>query len=661
MILLPLLAVILVLVLLSDRARWHSESDREDWRGLWAKAVTIIAAALAITTEALSLVGGLSVSAVAGIWLAADAILLYTARRRLMELIRIAKERRGCPARFELAEYVLLSGLALILVGLFAVAVLAEPNTADSLLYHLPRVSHWIQNRSLAPYATQYGAQLWFPPFAEEVILHLRLLSGGEWSAPLVQFSAYVSLLVIVGSIVRVLGGGRWAEWVAIAFLASMPMALLQAATTQNDLVAAHWLLALAYFVAVAQRRPLSRQEVILLGLAAGLGLLTKATMYVLEAPLLLWYVLIVWRRRASSQSLASLPVAAAVAVGLNLGVWARNIFASGGPLGPADLIDTNTNAGNLLHAVALLPAALVRAVAVHLASPFPELNAGIVSVVRFLTGEPGGSGLDFELVWRWNHEDLAAAPLHVALSLAAVAILVSRWPTLGGVRGYVASLVAGGTAFAMFLPYSGHPLGLRYHLALLAMAAPAVGLGFERVGSGRFARALAGGLLVLGFPYVLFAAGRPLVGMTQDPEGLEIPCWSVLECSVVGSVFEAAATDQLFAQNRSLQEPYKKVAEAARDLGCKEIGLRIDSHDPEYLLWKVLKPTPEWRIESVYPLESLKHLVDPNFRPCAIICTICDGRTQLHGLPLVEEVDAVRLYSGEGFQLDPDAALDNE
>ena len=58
-------------------------------------------------------------------------------------------------------------GLGAIVVMAGLTAIVAPPNTYDSMTYHLPRVMHWIQNQSVAHYPTHIPRQLHFPPGAE--------------------------------------------------------------------------------------------------------------------------------------------------------------------------------------------------------------------------------------------------------------------------------------------------------------------------------------------------------------------------------------------------------------------------------------------------------------------------------------------------------------
>jgi hypothetical protein len=135
-----------------------------------------------------------------------------------------------------------------------------------------------------------------------------------------------------------------------------------------------------------------------------------------------------------------------------------------------------------------------------------------------------------------------------------------------------------------------------------------------------------------------------------DEPERLTIPCIWQLGCTI-GSIVVEPKTTALFANAMSLRDPYVDLGESIGATGCVDVGLRIDSHDREYLFWWLLNaPQSGIRIESVYPLPELAHLADPEFRPCAIICTICGDRTELHGLPVIEDYGEVKLYAGDSY-----------
>jgi hypothetical protein len=131
----------------------------------------------------------------------------------------------------------------------------------------------------------------------------------------------------------------------------------------------------------------------------------------------------------------------------------------------------------------------------------------------------------------------------------------------------------------------------------------------------------------------MLFNNTRPVIGR---------PPWPTR----VRSVFVAGEAELLFAANSEMAPVLGEVAEHVRDSGCREVGLRLDSGDLEYQLWWLLDaPQSGVRLETVYTYPSLEHLLDREFRPCMVICTICSAQTQLAGFALRLDRGFVRLY----------------
>src|SRR4029453_2950809 len=98
----------------------------------------------------------------------------------------------------DLVVWVCLAGCTVAAAVTAFIALAAAPNTWDSMTYHLTRVMHWEQERSLHFYATNIQRQLHLTPGAEYVILHLHLLSGGDRLANLPQWFASLGSLFVV-------------------------------------------------------------------------------------------------------------------------------------------------------------------------------------------------------------------------------------------------------------------------------------------------------------------------------------------------------------------------------------------------------------------------------------------------------------------------------
>ena len=280
--------------------------------------------ALVLITEGLSLGGRLTPGWLGASWALAGAVGVWAFRRQRVDP-RLPGPVGSIPRG---ARWVI--GAILTLTG--AIALLSPPNTWDSMTYHMPRVAHWSQAGSVAHYPTHVLRQLWLGPGAEFAITHLYLLAGGDRLANLVQWLAFVASVLGSAIVAAELGGGPRARALAALACATLPMAIAQASSTQNDLVASFWMLSLGYGVLRFRASP-SVATAALVGASAGLAGLTKLPVGFVAVPWLLAFGASAWRvgrRRA----VWCIGVAALSAVALNLGHVGRTVplLSPGGP-----------------------------------------------------------------------------------------------------------------------------------------------------------------------------------------------------------------------------------------------------------------------------------------------------------------------------------------
>ena len=91
----------------------------------------------------------------------------------------------------------LLVGISIIIALVGTVALLSPPNTWDVMTYHLPRIVHWLQNRSVAFYPTHEPRQLFMPPWAEFAVLHFHALFGDDRLDNLSAISAPAKIVTL--------------------------------------------------------------------------------------------------------------------------------------------------------------------------------------------------------------------------------------------------------------------------------------------------------------------------------------------------------------------------------------------------------------------------------------------------------------------------------
>ncbi len=160
-------------------------------------------------------------------------------------------------------------------------AVVAAPNTADSMQYHLPRVVQWMGNGSVHNYPTIDRQQLGMPPMAEFAMMHLNLLYGTDRLVNLVQWLAYLGVILCISLLIKELGGNLKAQVFGAVLTTTLPTALLGSTGPKNDNVVAYWF-AVTVYLLLLWRREQSCWIALAIGASGSLATLTKGTAYVL-------------------------------------------------------------------------------------------------------------------------------------------------------------------------------------------------------------------------------------------------------------------------------------------------------------------------------------------------------------------------------------------
>jgi hypothetical protein len=197
-----------------------------------------------------------------------------------------ARMRTGAPRAWPVSarpiRRVLRSGPVVVLVAavtlafsyVVALVVGTPPNNWDSLTYHLARAAFWRQHEAVGYIADAYDERLNANPPNGEIALtfFLELTRNEQWSG-FVQLTAAAACAVGVFALARRLSlTDREAAFGALLFL-TLPIVLLQASSTQNDLAVASLLVAAT--VLLAQD---SRPVLILASVATALAIGTKVT-----------------------------------------------------------------------------------------------------------------------------------------------------------------------------------------------------------------------------------------------------------------------------------------------------------------------------------------------------------------------------------------------
>ncbi|MEU4526651.1 glycosyltransferase family 39 protein [Micromonospora ureilytica] len=560
----------------------------------------------------------------------------------------------------------------LVLVELL-VALLAEPNNFDSQTYHLPKVEHWVAQGDLDFWPTAIHRQVTIPPGAEYLLLHLRLLTGGDHLHNLVQWAAGVVCLLVAARITAQLGGGRRAQLLTAFVLATTPMVVLQATSTQTDLICAAWVACAATLALDGLRRRTGWGTLLGLGAATGLTAVTKTSGLIAVGPLLVLWGLAQLRLARMDRSAPTgraaagggrrswqigglartvggsvlILVVAAVVVGPFL---ARVTAEFGHPLGPPRLresipMERHDPASIVVNALRIGHTAFDTPLA-------PLRRAGadvIISGAEAIGVDPQDRAITFgrelfpEPAW-YPDEDRVAFPLAGALAVIGAVIALARPRRIaperaGSLRAYAVVVLTAVLLHTAMIKWQ--PWGNRLLLYAVVLAVPLAGLGLDallrnRAGGRRSvatvvavtvlaASALAGVLaLSYGFP-------RRLVGS--------------------GSVFTTSDWDTRFLRRPQWADEFRWAATAVQDSGARRIGLVQQNDNWEYPWWLLLRQ-PDGGSPDLVALQSVLP-ERPPADPSSVDAIVCTG-TRAACAKLVPAGWRLEFRSYVGYALPP-------
>ncbi|GAA4679007.1 hypothetical protein GCM10023263_12750 [Phytohabitans rumicis] len=566
------------------------------------RAALVVGGYAVLSVEVLGAFDALTAPALALAWLVGllAAVVLAWRRRAPLAFGRPALTR---------AEWALAGTVGgLVLVDL-VIALLAEPNNFDSQTYHLPKVEHWAAQGSLDFWPTAIHRQVTIPPGAEYLLLHLRLLTGGDGLYNLVQWAAGVGCLVVATRIAAQLGGGRRAQLVTAFVVGTTPMVALQATSTQTDLVVAAWAGCVATLALDGLSRRATPASVLALGAATGLTAITKTSGLIGAGPMLvLWGVaqLRLARWRTVAASLGVVLVAAAFAGPFLLRVYDE----FGHPLGPPRLRDSvpmqrHDPGSVLVNGLRIGQTALDTPIA-----PLRSASAAAITGFADLIGvDPQDRATTFGRtefpVRAWYpDEDRVSFPLAGALVLIGGVLALAR-PPKPRVRAYAAACAACVILHSAMIKWQ--PWGNRLLVYALVLAAPLAGLWLERVLSRSRARSLAT------LAVVAVLATSALAGLLAVSYGFP------RRLVGTGSLLTTDGWDTRFLRRPAWADEFRWAADKVTAAGAQRIGIVEQNDNWEYPWWLLLGDRDLVALQSVLP----KH---PPADPASVDAIVCTG-----------------------------------
>jgi len=615
------------------------------------RAAVLVAGGAVASVEVLSYVSRLTFGGVLAVWIGGCAAAAAGA---------VARERPALPSWREpwsgltRADRVAAIALAGLLLAELVLALVSAPNTYDSLSYHLPRVEHWVAQHSVEPYPVAIARQVAYPPGAEYLLVHLRLLTGGDRFYATVGWAAGVLCLLAAARIVAQLGGGRRAQLVTAFVAGTAPTVVLEASSTQTDIIVALWVVAAATLVLDGIT---GRANVLFVAVAAGLAGVTKSQTLVLVGALVAWW-LVAWLRRgwpadrvrtAAGVAAAGLAVALATAAFTGPFLW-RNHVEFGHPTGheyvrlsltlqrhdPAAIVCNGLRQAHSMFDTPILP--LGRAA-----------GSAVGGTCRAMGVDPSDPAITFDnqtfpaVTW-YPSEGKSAQPLQALLVVAGtLALLVRPGGATGGGfstggsasaatarRGLAALVVLGTVVHVATMKWQ--PWGNRLTMYLLVLAVPLAGLWLERLlahrvsepalpadGTGeapvrrsratRLLAATTAALIVLGG---VAGWGSAVYGWPRRLVGAE-------------SVFVLDRWESLFVVRQEWADDYRLVGQAVRDSGARRIGIVQNNDAYEYPWWLLFEGRELVAMQSQLPKR-------PPADPSTVDAVVCASTEEVCG-----------------------------
>jgi len=478
-------------------------------------------------------------------------------------------------------------------------AIMYPPISGDGLTYHIPRVMHWIQNRSVDLYATNIDRQVQMPPFGEYILLHLFALSGSDIYANFVQWISYVGCVIGISFIVKILNGDIEQQVTGAIICASIPMAILQSTSTQNDMVVSFWIMCFVIYFLLIIRDPMERIWPIFCGLSLGLALLSKATAYIFVAPFCLVLVFVLLRN--NKKIILNGFIIIIIAFVINILHYSRMYTLYKSPLGP------NEYYSNSEISIASFSSNLIRNTALNFAYPWiePDQLNPIILGLKSLHNLTGFNEIDkrntmgelspFRImeIKQVFYEDTAGNPIHLLLAVICVPIILLSKKNNRVKSLFAISIILGAVFFSGYLRYQSW--GVRLQLPL-------------------------------------FVLSSAIISISVNPQIRKFITLVLVSLSFLWVYFNSNHDQKYLIPNLNQQSRYSyfpeyyseniiKITQILSKSKCKEVGLDYGGEMEEYRIWAWLM-AENWqgRIEHIGVRNETRKLRDKSFSPCAII-----------------------------------------
>jgi len=568
------------------------------------KSFVLISIIILLSSETLSLFHFLNSINIRIFWILVFFILLYSYLRN--------RKKISYHVSFKKDIYSIITLFIVIFILFFTlfIALITPPNTYDAMSYHLPRVMQWSQNQGLDFFTTNNDRQLWSGYIAELYLLHFYLLDKTDISFHIIQWLSFFVTLLTLQQIIKVLGGNHTLQLATLLIASSIPMAILQSTSTQNDMVLATFTNITLLFALKLYQEDFKKENIIFFSFGIALALLVKGTAYIWIFVVLLVFgvaSLIKYHKKVA-KVMTYFFVTGLITVLLNFPFYYRNYQAYGNILGNSKVYALTNEDISLQATISNISKNII----LNLKTPFyypnvvlDKSNKILHQVIGVDINDPRYNFLGNRLSYNGGnlHEDIAENTLHVLLLLIAIPVLLFRYPIKKNkiLYGILITIILNTFLFSLLLKWQY--FHTRQHLALILMSSPILAYTFFNT------KNIIQFLMVLLFfmsslPFLLLNPSKPIFGEKN--------------------IFRTEHTDILLHNEYSLKN-YKAICKPIATNKIKNIGLDMGVNDNEYAIWYLLKyhyNHIDFKIEHLFNGSKYSFKIDkkPDFIPDCII-----------------------------------------
>ena len=170
-------AISFAALLLAFSARLGDGDMLRCWRESFLSAAVICGLVVVASSELLSIFSMLTQGWLVVVW---SAVGVASVSGCVRQLLRTKPRFNAGGVNWRSRWTFAIAGVVVVVLAIGLAALAAPLNDWDSMVYHMSRVAHWAQNRTIAFYPTPEVRQLIFGPGAELAILHGYVLSGTD-------------------------------------------------------------------------------------------------------------------------------------------------------------------------------------------------------------------------------------------------------------------------------------------------------------------------------------------------------------------------------------------------------------------------------------------------------------------------------------------------